>query len=282
MASIEICLQAALFENPITYVKTSNVELNISDSSGKISVENIAKEPRSNHLFTIKDASDVGYGSRYNLSEEQCVFILSIACSLNQTNIFFQPVGFKYLPTKILENPEDRPRLEDESTETSDGKFVKIAEYGTIKEGLGILIKQEMSLKETQILEIAEKLLRSRIFESNKPTLLESNISVAIKRYKGVLTSIEELSSYKSLYDAFEIVVNADNHTQGQAFDTKASVLTGMTEGEIKDLRNFNNRLKHVLTNQNHLITFMAGEKEFTALAINLKKAADKAILSRL
>jgi hypothetical protein len=85
-----------------------------------------------------------------------------------------------------------------------------------------------------------------------------------------------------SLYSAFEKAVNADIDRTGRSFDIAASSLTGLMEADIERLRLFNNRIKHSLRNSNDISELKAGETQLAQLIINLKKAADSAILLRI
>ena len=94
--------------------------------------------------------------------------------------------------------------------------------------------------------------------------------------------SAEGVSCYKSLYNAFEKAVNADTNRTNNSFDAAASASTGLTCADIESLRRFNNRIKHALRNRNDFSELKAGEAQLAQLALNLKRATDSAILSRI
>jgi hypothetical protein len=56
----------------------------------------------------------------------------------------------------------------------------------------------------------------------------------------------------------------------------------GLTPQEIKRLRLFNNRIKHVLRHPDDSAILKSGEKKSGQLVRNLKVAADKSILAAL
>lgn len=49
---------------------TTYVEISLENSSGKITVENERVGPRSEHTFTINDATSLGLKGNYNFTKE--------------------------------------------------------------------------------------------------------------------------------------------------------------------------------------------------------------------
>lgn len=145
-----------------------------------------------------------------------------------------------------------------------------------------MLLINKLNLNETQVLNVVNSLLTYRIFDETNRSRLELNVLESIKRYREAPNSIEGLSCYMSLYSAFEKAVNTDIDLTGRSFDTAASALTGLTESDIESLRRFNNRIKHALRNRNDFSELIAGEAQLAQLVLNLKKAADSAILSMI
>ena len=134
----------------------------------------------------------------------------------------------------------------------------------------------KLSLDEAQILNVANRLLAIRMFDTTKRSLLDLNVIESVKRYQEALMSAERLSCYKSLYNALEKAANADKYQREKAFDAAVSTLAGLSDADIKNLRLFNNRVKHALRYEEDFDRLRAGEVQLAQLALNLKKAADR------
>lgn len=273
-------LTAALIDNPATPSACTKVEITLENSTGRLSVEDCEGSPRSVHRFTVRDAIDLGCEGVHNLSVEQAAFVLATSCSLTNPRILFSPLQPHQLPASL--KPGKVPSKKVEIVDTSTGKHVTITETLRLRDTLSMLLGTKLSLDEAQVLNVANSLLTARIFDTANRSLLELNVLESIKRYREALMSAEGLSCYKSLYNAFEKAVNADTDRKGKSFDTAASASTGLTGADIESLRRFNNRIKHVLCNKNDFSELKAGEAQLAQLALNLKRAADSAILSRI
>lgn len=272
-------LAAALVDHPTTPSKRTSLEITLEHSAGRLSTEDCNGSPRSVHQFTVTDASDIGCGPPHNLTEEQAGLILAISCSLTNPYVLFSPLQLHELPAslKLGEAPS-----KVEAVDTPTGKHITVTETIRVTESVNVLIKTKLVLDEVQILNVANRLLTARIFETTNRNLVELNLLESIKRYREALMSADGLSCYKSLYNAFEKAVNVDTDRKGKPFDAAASALTGQTEADIESLRLFNNRVKHALRNRRDFAELQAGEAQLGQLVRNLKKAADGAILSRI
>ncbi|HPC35620.1 MAG TPA: hypothetical protein P5268_08380 [Candidatus Marinimicrobia bacterium] len=279
MDTLTIELTAAIVRNPATPSGRTKVEITIENSVGHLSVENFEGSPRSVHRFTVRDAADLGCGGVQNLTAEQASFILAISCSLTNPRILFSPFQTNYLPAS-LKLGEVPSKFEDFDTPTS--KHITITETMHIEDSFSTLYITKLSLDEAQVLNVANRLLTARIFDTTNRSLLELNVLESIKRYREALMSSNGLSFYKSLYNAFEKAVNADTDRKGKTFDATASALTGLTQADIQSLRLFNNRVKHPLRNKKDFAELRDGEAHLSQLAFNLKRVADSAILSRI
>jgi hypothetical protein len=273
-------LTAALVDNPATPSARTKVEITLENSTGRLSVKDFEGSPRSVHQFTVRDAIDLGCGGVHNLTERQAGFVLATSCSLTNPRILFSSLQPNQLHISLKSGKVPSKKVEIVDTPTV--KHVSITETLHLTGSLSMLLGIKLSLNEAQILNVANSLLTANIFDTANRSLLELNVIESIKRYQEALMSVEGLSCYKSLYNAFEKAVNADINPTGRSFDAVASTLTGLMEADIESLRRFNNRIKHALRNRNDFSELKAGEAQLGQLALNLKKAADSAILSRI
>ena len=280
MGKLTVKLTAAFVDNPATPSARTKVEITLDNSTGRLSVKDCEGSPRSIHQFTVRDAIDLGCGSVHNLTEKQAGFVLATSCSLINPRILFSSLQPNQLPVSF--KPGRVPSKKVEIVDTPTGKHITPTETAHIADTTNMLLTNKLSLDETQVLNVANSLLTARIFDTTNRSLLELNVIESIKRYQEALMSAEGLSCYKSLYNAFEKAVNADINPTGRSFDAAASALTGLMEADIESLRRFNNRIKHALRNRNDFSELKAGEAQLGELALNLKKAADSAILSRI
>ena len=280
MGILIVKLTAAFVDNPATPSVRTKVEITLENSTGHLSIKDCEGSPRSIHQFTARDSIDLGCGGIHNFTKEQAAIVLAISCSLSNPRILFSTLQPQQHPVSL--KPDKVPSKKVEIVDTPTGKHVAPQETVHMAVSESMLLGIKLSLDETQVLNVANSLLTARIFDTTNRSLLELNIIESIKRYREALMSAEGLSYYKSLYNAFEKAVNADINPTGSSFDTVASALTGLMEADIESLRRFNNRIKHALRNRNDFSELKAGEGQLGQLALNLKKAADSAILSRI
>lgn len=275
-----IKLTAALVDNPSTPSTRTKVEITLENSTGRLSVEDCEGSPRSIHQFTVRDSIDLGCGGVHNLTKEQAAIVLAISCSLSNPRILFSPLQPHQLPVSLKSGKV--PSKKVEIVDTPTGKHVTTAGMLHPIGSLNKLLRIKLNLDEAQVLNVTNSLLTARIFDTANRSLLELNVLESIKRYQEALMSAEGLSCYKSLYNAFEKAVNADTNRTGHSFDATASALTGLTRADIESLRRFNNRIKHMLRSNNDFSELKVGEVQLAQLTLNLKRAADGAILSRI
>lgn len=279
MDALDVELTAALVDNPATPSQRTKVDVTLENPVGRLSVENHEGSPRSVHRFAVTDATDLGCGGAYNLTVEEARDVLAISCSLANPRILFSPsqpnqlaasLKFGQVPSKA------------EVVDTPTGKHRIIKETIRIPESVVRVDMTTLSVDEAEVLNVAKRLLAARIFDTANRSLLELNILESIKSYREALMSASGLTCFQSLYNAFEKAVNADRERKERVFDVAACALTGLTESEVKSLRLFNNRVKHALRNNRDVNALKTGEAQLRQLARNLKRAADKAILSRI
>ena len=273
-------LTAALVDNPATPSARTKVEIMLENSTGRLSVKDCEGSPRSIHQFTVRDSIDLGCGGVHNLTKEQAAIVLAISCSLSNPRIFFSPLQPHQLPVSLTPGKVQSKKVEIIDTPTV--KHITLTETLHIADSVSMLLINKLNLDETQVLNVVNSLLTYRIFDKINRSRLKLNVLESIKRYSEAPKSTEGLSCYMSLYSAFEKAVNANINSTGRSFDTAASALTGLMESDIESLRRFNNRIKHTLRNRNDFSELKAGEAQLAQLALNLKKAADSAILSRI
>ena len=284
MDTLTVELTAALVDNPATPTARTEVEITLDNPTGHFLVENCEGSPRSVHRFIIKDASDMGCGGIYNLTAEQAASVLAISCSLTNPRVLFSPLQPNQLPVSLKLDKVPSVPSKVEVVDTPSGKDINIIVSSTIHltSSVSVVLGTKLILIETQVLSVASKLLAFKVFDATNRSLLELNVIESIKRYREALMSTEGLSCYKSLYNALEKAVNADKDRKNKVLDAAASALTGLSDTDIENLRLFNNRVKHSLRNKEDFDRLKAGEAQLAQRALNLKKAADSSILSRI
>lgn len=274
--TLTVVLTAALVDN----LAWTEVEITLENSVGRLSIEDCEGSPRSVHRFTVRDAIDLGCGGVHNLTTQQAGLVLAISCSLTNLRILFSPLQPHQLPVSLKLG---KVPSKVEMVDTPAGKHLTLTDTLRLTDSASALIETKLSLDESQVLNVSNRLLTARVFDTTNRSLLELNVSESIKSYQEALESVNRLSCYKSLYNAFEKAVTADDfERKNTVFDTAASALTGLTTEDILSLRRFNNRVKHALRNKKDIAVLKAGEAQLAQLARNLKRAADCAILSRI
>ena len=255
MDTLKIDLTSILVDNPSIFSACTKVDLVLEYAGQALSVENLDGGPRSLHRFNVNDASDLGCGGEHALTAHQSSLILAMACSLANGRLLFSPLQQRQLLTSL----------------------------GTSKaaEMLGVVIDIGVTIDANEIMSLVDKLLMLRIFDCGKRTPLELNVIGAIFTYWGGLKSIDGLTCYSHLYDAFTKAVNADKGRRGETFESVASNMTGLSVSDIRKLKEFDDRVRHVLQSKGDFKSLEASEARLGQKAFVLKKAADSAILSR-
>lgn len=191
-------------------------------------------------------------------------FIFCISCSMANPIVLFSSLRWIYLPATIEEErpPGSPPR---------------------VYEGQKANVKRiQLKVDEAEVLNIMEKILQYRVSNKGQRSLLEKNIIESINNYQLALISPNIFPRFVFLFHAFEKAVNADKDRRGKDFIKHASKLTGFTESKIKELLEFYDRIKHVFRNTNDILTMENSIKNFSELALRLKKVTDNAILYRI
>lgn len=279
MDTLLIELAAALIDNPATPDHRTRVEITLENAANNLEIENLDASPRSVHKFTIKNPTRFGYRGPQNLSVDQIAILLAISCSLANPRILFSPLQPYLLATSVK---YDEIPTKIEMINRPGELNIAVTDVIRITEHISTVMTTKLGLDEVTLLNIVDKFLAHRIFDTTNRTIIEINVIEAIKRYRDALMAAEGVSCYSLLYKAFEKAINADIDREGKDFDKAASLATGLSEAEIEELRKFDNRIKHALRNHADLATLKAGEARLGELSRSLKKAADKAIISRV
>jgi hypothetical protein len=211
--------------------------------------------------FILESGIDMRIEKLFKLPPPRAQSILSISCSLSNPTILFSPLVYSFTNSIIEETPH-RVRC-------YPAKILK-------------LNKIEVEIDEEKILNIIERILKYKTSVFGKGNIIENNIVESINNYQSALISTNSFLRYISLYQSFEKAVNADKDRSGKDFVKHASKLIGFTESKIKKLLKFYDRIKHVFRNTDDILTMENNIKNFSELALRMKKAADNAILYRI
>jgi len=279
IASLRIELAAIVIDNQPGPFAGTKVAIALEDSIGRLGVEDFEGHPVSVHSFLVRDAVDLGVGDPHNLETEKAGEVLAIACSLANPRILFSSSQPTQLSSSIELPP---PPTKVEVIDTPTGKGVNIIETLAVSATLRTQVGTSITLNEARVLDVASRLLRFRIFELACRTLQEQNIIEAIKSYGEAMKSARSVAWIAFLYAALEKAVNMRSEWDGPDFDREAAQLVQMNKTEIEEVRRFENRNKHALRSGADLATLQAGEARLPQIAMNLKKAADLAILQRI
>ncbi len=276
MNSLTIELTAALVDNYSTTNSRTEMETSLLNNSYWLTVEDLAGSPRSIHRFVIADAIDVGCPP---LDAEQASFIFAVACSIITPRILFSPSQ----PQRLIPNLHlGEIPSKAEVTETPTGKNIVITETIRLTESISILISIRVEIDAAKLLDIIKHLLRVRPFDFTGRPVNELNILDGLKRYQEALLAGEPLACYKALFTSLEKLVNLSADKKGTLFDNAASAVSGLSQADIKDIREFNNRVKHTIRHKKDFEALKRGEMNLSRLATNLKMATDNVIVSRI
>jgi hypothetical protein len=206
-------------------------------------------------IFELENDSLIGIGDPYNLDIVDSYMLFAIAISLLSNDVLFAPCDIQYLLPS-----------------SSSAVKVDLTKY--------------VEIDEVELWDVVEKLLKFRIFDDKDRSKTELNVMNAIEQYQEAMFSLGGVFAFKSLYAALEKLTKADKSTKesrelkGPALDKEISKITGNPESILKEMRDFNNTLKHSLTPNKYskyLVNKVKGD-----LHANLKNAVDNAILYRI
>lgn len=275
MDILTIELTAALVDNYATPNCRTKVETSLLNNSGWLSVEDKAGIPRSVHCFIIQNADDVGCPP---LDAEQASLIFAMACSLITPRILFSPLQ----PLRLFPNLRlgEMPSTE-EITETPTGKNVVITRTIRFTTSTSIMMSTKAEIDATKLLDVIKRLLQFRPFDFTERSVTELNVLDGLKRYREALHAGESLACYKALFTSLEKTINMSAEKKGTAFDVAASRESRLLQTELKEIRDFNNRVKHAIRDHNDFEFLRNGESNFARLATNLKIATDNVLLSK-
>jgi hypothetical protein len=267
-------LFAILVSRPVTEHKKTKVITVNKKSLGAIEIADLEGGNRSKHRFVVKDAAIIGYPEQNTL--ENAKYILALLCSLINPEVLFSPSDLAYGESLIEFGKQTSDPV------ISDGKQVTSTKIG-ISLSFAVNIEHKFFLEEQKILDLANRLIAFNPFSTKNKCVKQMNILGAIQSYRRALTDTDIFECYSSLFESFEKGVLVDNPTEyGHDFDCRASKMTGYTIDDIKELHDFNNRLKHALRHNNDLKELFEGENKIGILIKRLKLATDKVVLSRL
>ncbi len=276
MDTLTIELTAALVDNYATANSQTKVETSLLNNSGWLTVEDLPGVPRSRHRFVIHNAVDVGCPP---LDAEQASFIFATACSLITPRILFSPLQpQRFAPNlRLGEIPSNV-----EVTETPSCKNIDINERTYLTDLSRNLIRTKVKMDAGKLLDIINQLLKVRPFDFTGRPVNQLNVLDGLKRYQEALLAGEPLACYKALFTSLEKIVNLSAEKKGAAFDAAASAASGLSQTAIKDIRDFNNRVKHMIRHKEDFEVLRRGESNLSILAKNLKVATDNVLLARI
>lgn len=258
---------------------TTYVEISLENSSGKITVENERVGPRSEHTFTINDATSLGLKGNYNFTKEQATDIFLLSCSLLMPKYYLSLIQ----PVQLSSNVEYVPMPSEAQTNGNPSEKRVISFIGVGEIRVSTCLSSKIKIDEKQLFQTVEKLLRYNIFNSQNRTIEEHNIIEAINTYHKAFTNTEFPSFYRTMYSALEKAANSDKDRDSNRFDAEVSNLTGMKQDKIEKIRLFNNRLKHRSRNiPKDVRDLEEGSKNIGLLLRDLKKATDSVILEKI
>jgi len=289
---ITITLRATLVGNGMpSDDHASGANINIVNSKN-IKVENMIVEPRSIHRFILSYDNPITKELNNITDDKELATIFAVALSLANSRVFFTTI--------VSKNSDDVVERPDAQKPSADSKIAKKTQAspnrnsysytgsGYIKISCSSKTKLTIPLKigESKILNILNKLIPC--FIPNTETLSSKkrdNIKESIKNYMSALnaSASDGKSCYSSLYASFEKAVNANKELdRDELFIKEASKIAKIGEDKIRELRKFNNRLKHIPKNKKDRENLRYYEKHFYYLIQELKITTDQAILSRL
>lgn len=249
---MKIQLQGIMMDTPILVNRSTNIDIELINPSGKLIIDTIDHNPRAIHVFELEDDSFIGKGDPYKLDIDESSMIFTLAISLLSKGVIFTPLATSFLW-------QDNGPVKIEVT-----KYIKI--------------------DENKLWSVAKNLLEFDIFKDENRSDADLNVMNAIEQYQEAIFSLGGTYAYKSLFAALEKCVNADkgkHGLKGLDLDKEASSITGFSESDIKKLRDLNNHFKHTVRKPKDYMDFLASKSDLGLYDI-IKNVVDRAILYKI
>lgn len=260
---INIQLSAYLIDNP--YPRRSGASISLVNSSDRLSVSPVQNDAADVHSFVIANSIDLGYPAILSFSKD-VRDLLSLAVSLISNTVIFS--GNVLVP--LLYNvPVIAPQ--------NNSLLTVVASVGPMT--------RLLELDEGRLFNVIDELLMFKFSQPYGRSLEDHNLYEAIRAYLDAADAHVEFSRRRHFWRALEKAINSDrgdHELSGAALDAEVARLSGLPEARVRDIRELENRTKHIARQINDVHTYMDFLDQEAALTSSLKIAVDQVLLDKL
>lgn len=281
--SISITIYVHDVDNPPATGHSINVKINLINSKYiTISDWNADSDQQS---LTLKIAEPISLGLQdfqdYNV--EKFIDKVQLACNLVLKNAVFSRNMADTSHSKVERKSDESQKTKAKVSEPTSGhKVVVVQETVRITERVHITVGFEDELDETRVIEILQK-----INELENPKLTTNfqiqDLNKSLEEYSAAMSSFDRVGIFKHLFSSLELATNCDgNDRKAAVVDKEVNKITGISDSEVKDWREFNARLKHIDRSPQDEAVYQEGLRKIGEKINPLRDTAEKVIVDRL
>lgn len=161
---------------------------------------------------------------------------------------------------------------------------VTVSDTMTLRDSVYIIIGYKEQIDEQVAMKYFNKVKKLNRYEisSNTPKR-EINLSKALRSYESAMDSIDEVNTFKNLYNSLEFSADWEGlGLRGVNLDKEIVNLSGISKLDTTEWRRFYNRTKHVDTTPTQINKYLKGIEKLPNIRIALRKTCNFVIMDRL
>ncbi len=278
--SIKRLIFAHDFLNPPTEDRSCDIDIMITDPSGKITLTKEAPGLQTRFILTVAEPSLIYIADSGQAIVEKGIKDLLLSFNLGLVRTCLSTLGGGLYSAEVEMKPtEAKITIE----ETPAGKNIKISETLAFRETLHITIGTREEISEQQAMVYLNKITGVSRFSSKPRTARESNLSKALNEYEMAMSSFDRLRTFKSLFNTVEFCANwTGTDYQGRVLDANIAATTRVSQQDVEFWRSLYNRTKHVDKSALEALTFIEGTGKLPEILPKIREVAKQLIINCL
>ena len=196
------------------------------------------------YLITIPSGNSLGFTSseQFTLENEFSNFMLTI--NLTQKRICINKKSSTFRPYEVTPIvPESKTTV----TKLDGGVHSHIDETIAIRDEVSTSINIRGEIDEKKVANIFQRLQKLKRFEKKDVSERQTmNLNDALSKYESGISEFDRIVKFKHFFNSLELVTTMANEFKGDAFDNEVARISSISKSDVKDWRDFYNRIKHV------------------------------------
>ena len=270
-------------DNPPATGHSLNVKINVINSE-HITI-NDWRTDSDQPSFTLKITEPISLGLQdfqdYNV--EKFIDKVQLACNLVLRSAVFSRNRADSSRSEVERKRDPSEETKVKMSEPTPGhKVITINETVRITDRVHITVGFEDELDEAKVVEILQKI--NELENPNLTTSLQvQDLKKSLEEYSAAMSSFDRVGIFKHLFSTLELATNCDgNDRSGDSLDGEVNNITGTSDSEVKDWREFNARRKHIDRSSQDEQDYQDGLKKIGEKINPLRNTSKKVISYRL